>query len=165
MTHRTTMPTPQRQRHPALHWCQVSLFLSFPGQCLGGAGREAAQCWCCLWVQRAQEASDVCRWAGKGAALLGGCLGRGGQCQGRSGAPTLARLAVKSTHSKSSPMRCRNSSTCGRLSTYTCGHRQRAACCWDRLRLTQHPMSSPGDTCVPTPSQRAAPWLHLVGAA
>lgn len=26
-------------------------------------------------------------------------------------------------------------------------------------------MSSPGDTCVPTPSQRVAPWPHLEGAA
>lgn len=30
---------------------------------------------------------------------------------------TLARLAVNSTHSKSSPIRCRNSSTWGRFST------------------------------------------------
>lgn len=32
---------------------------------------------------------------------------------------TFARLAVKSTHSYISPMRCRNSSTCGRFRTYT----------------------------------------------
>lgn len=37
--------------------------------------------------------------------------------------PTLARLAVKSTHSKSCPILCRNSSTCGRFSTYTCNGR------------------------------------------
>lgn len=40
---------------------------------------------------------------------------------------TLAKLAVKSTHSKSCPILWRNSSTCGRFSTYTCkGRRQQA---------------------------------------
>lgn len=38
---------------------------------------------------------------------------------------TLAKLAVKRTHSKSCPILWRNSSTCGRFSTYTCkGRRQ-----------------------------------------
>lgn len=37
--------------------------------------------------------------------------------------PTLAKLAVKSTHSKSCPILWRNSSTCGRFSTYTCNGR------------------------------------------
>lgn len=37
---------------------------------------------------------------------------------------TLAKLAVKSTHSKSCPILWRNSSTCGRFSTYTCGGRR-----------------------------------------
>lgn len=42
----------------------------------------------------------------------------------RAGArPTLARLAVKSTHSNSCPILWRNSSTCGRFSTYTCNGR------------------------------------------
>lgn len=45
----------------------------------------------------------------------------GGQCPrspwGRGGGLTLARLAVNSTHSNSSPIRCRNSSTWGRFST------------------------------------------------
>lgn len=38
---------------------------------------------------------------------------------------TLARLAVKSTHSNSSPIFCRNSSTWGRFNTYTCKIEQR----------------------------------------
>lgn len=37
---------------------------------------------------------------------------------------TLAKLAVKSTHSKSCPILWRNSSTCGRFSTYTCSGRR-----------------------------------------
>lgn len=36
----------------------------------------------------------------------------------------MAKLAVKSTHSKSCPILWRNSSTCGRFSTYTCGGRR-----------------------------------------
>lgn len=35
------------------------------------------------------------------------------------GDQTLARLAVKSTHSNNSPIFCRNSSTCGLFRTYT----------------------------------------------
>lgn len=54
---------------------------------------------------------------GGGVGVMAGSLRRGA---GR----TLAKLAVKSTHSKSCPILWRNSSTCGRFSTYTCNGRR-----------------------------------------
>lgn len=46
------------------------------------------------------------------------------QDAGRRTGRTLAKLAVKSTHSKSCPILWRNSSTCGRFRTYTCSGRR-----------------------------------------
>lgn len=64
----------------------------------------------------------------KGSWQLGGWWRVEGLGVCRQGAGrTLAKLAVKSTHSKSCPILWRNSSTCGRFSTYTCrGRRQQA---------------------------------------
>lgn len=53
---------------------------------------------------------------------MAGSLRGGGA--GRGAGRTLAKLAVKSTHSKSCPILWRNSSTCGRFSTYTCNGRR-----------------------------------------
>lgn len=51
---------------------------------------------------------------------------------------TLARLAVKSTHSKSCPILWRNSSTWGRFSTYTCNSRkQQAGQSWPPLAVAE----------------------------
>lgn len=47
--------------------------------------------------------------------------------EGLAAGLTLAKLAVKSTHSKSCPILWRNSSTCGRFSTYTCNGRKQQA--------------------------------------
>lgn len=51
----------------------------------------------------------------------------GAESSGLGEGLTLAKLAVKSTHSKSCPILCRNSSTCGRFSTYTCNGRKQEA--------------------------------------
>lgn len=94
----------------------------------------------------------------------GGREGEGDGGGGGGGAPTLARLAVKSTHSKSSPMRCRNSSTCGRLSTYTCGHgaegsapQAPATRC---IPPPQHPHAHPGGQPCPGAQPAAPCWVR-----
>lgn len=84
----------------------------------------------CAWVGH-REGPEVDRWTGgqqssdahRCAAMGDPQCPRNGPTVSLEPPLTLARLAVKRTHSKSSPMRCRNSSTCGRFSTYTYRHR------------------------------------------
>lgn len=120
---------------------QLSLCLSFPGQWLRGAGREAAQCWRCLWVPRDKrpvmpaggQARELCRWRGVWERVGDSRAGQDthlGQAGSEEHAlKELAHALQELVHVR--PLEHIH------LRARTDG--QRAARCWHRPRLTRRP--------------------------
>lgn len=121
----------------------------------------------CTWPASIPSGVGMCHQETTFPTLTKGCLTDGGGggsggvgSSGLGAGLTLARLAVKSTHSKSCPILWRNSSTCGRFSTYTCnGRKQQAGQLEQVLGMGGGPNTSAGG--FPKWFPPPAPGVHV----
>lgn len=146
-------------RQPASGGCRQQLHGAFvPRAPCHHGNPEAFQAGTVHMPASTPSGVGTCHHGNSSPALNKGLSNRPGTgVEGLGAGLTLARLAVKSTHSKSCPILWRNSSTCGRFSTYTCnGTRQQAGQVQQLPGVAIGPDASVGgfSEMVPAPS----PW-------